>query len=68
VSGCLEELISCLCHYCTCLDHLQRRDTYSIISILCRVTQGGQGKYNSECRLSLLAMVLQTNFAIVNVP
>jgi hypothetical protein len=30
-------------HYCTCLGHLGRRDTDRIVSIFCRITQGGQG-------------------------
>jgi hypothetical protein len=28
----------------------------------------GQGKYNSDCRMSLSAMLLLTNFAYVNNP
>jgi uncharacterized membrane protein len=30
----------------TCIGHLGRRNTDRIVSIFCRVTQGGQGKFN----------------------
>jgi len=46
-------------HYGTCLGHLGRHDKYRIIFI-------GQGKYSSECRVSLLLTVLLTNYADVN--
>jgi hypothetical protein len=39
-----------------------------IISIFCHAAQGGQGKYSSDCRISLLLTVLLTNFANVNNP
>jgi hypothetical protein len=35
---------------------------------LCHVTQGGQGKYSSVCRVSLSLTVLPTNLAIINAP
>ncbi len=54
--------------YLTCLGHLGWRDTDRIISILCRTAQGGQGKYSSDCHVSLLMMVSLTNFAKVNDP
>jgi hypothetical protein len=37
----------------TGLGHLGQRKSDRIISIFCCATQGGQGKYNSDCRLSL---------------
>jgi hypothetical protein len=38
---------------------------YRIVSIFCRVAQGGQGKY---CFMSLSLTVLLTKFANVNDP
>ncbi len=55
-------------HYCTCLGHLGWQDTDRIISIFCHAAQGGQGKYSSDCRVSLLLTILLTNFAYVNNP
>ncbi len=55
-------------HYCTCLGHLGWHDRDRIISILCWDTQGGQVKYSSGCRVSLLQLVLLTNFTNVNGP
>jgi hypothetical protein len=35
-----------------------RRDTDRIISMFCHATQGGQGKYYSDCRVSLLRVTV----------
>ncbi len=53
-------------HYGTCLGHLGRGDTDRIISILCHAAHGGQGKYSSECRMSLSLSVSLTIFTKVN--
>ncbi len=47
----------------TCLGHLGQRDTDRIVSISCRVAQGGQGKY---CLMSLSLTVSLTNYTNVN--
>jgi hypothetical protein len=49
----------------TCLGHFGQYNTYRIVSISCRITQGGQGKYSF---MWLLPMVSLTNFANVNNP
>ncbi len=48
-------------YYCTCLGHLGWCDTDRIISILCCIAQG-------SCCVSLLLMILPTNFANENKP
>ncbi len=54
---------------CTYLGHLGRRDTDRIVSIFCRVTQGGQRKYCFMLLSQLLLLtVLLTKFAILNDP
>jgi hypothetical protein len=35
--------------HCTCLGHLGQCNRDWIVSIFCRTTQSGQGKYNSDC-------------------
>ncbi len=57
---------TCDNHYRTCLGHLGWHDTNRIISILFHAAQGGQGKYSSDCRMSLLPPVLLTNFVNVS--
>ncbi len=52
-------------HHCSCLGHLGLRDTDRIVSISCRIAQGGQGKY---CFMTLSLMVLLTNLTNVNDP
>jgi hypothetical protein len=52
-------------HHCSCLNDLGRHDTERMVSISCRVAQGGQGKY---CFMSLLLTVLLANFPNVNDP
>jgi hypothetical protein len=47
------------------LGHPGRYNTDRIVSISCRVAQGGQGKY---CFVSLTLTVSLTNFANVNDP
>ncbi len=41
----LSAIATHISHYCTCLGHLGRCNTQRIVSIFCRATQGGQGKY-----------------------
>jgi hypothetical protein len=36
-----------------------RRNTDRIISVFCLATQGGQGKYNSDCYVSLSMALLR---------
>jgi hypothetical protein len=52
--------------FLTCLGHHGRLYTERTISILWCVSQGGQGKYSSDCCMSLT--ILHTNFANVNDP
>ncbi len=52
----LAQLSSVLCHenaHLTSFGHLGRCDTNRIGSILCCIAQGCQGKYASDCRMSL---------------
>ncbi len=58
----------CNSHYSTCLSHLGQHDTDMIISIIYHAAQGCQGKYSSECLISLSPMVLLTHFANINDP
>ncbi len=48
---------------CICLGHLVRHDRDRIISIFCRFTQGGQGKYS---HMSMSLALSPTNVANVN--
>ncbi len=41
-------------HTCTCLGHLGRDDRDRIISICCCATQGDQGKYSSDSRMTFV--------------
>ncbi len=52
-------------HRCSCLGHLGQHDTNRIVSISCRIAQGGQGK-NMLCRYC--RCFCQNNIAIVNDP
>ena len=56
----------------TCLGQLGWCDTDRIVSISCRASQDGQGKYchiaEGDCHVLLLPMVSLTNVANVNDP
>jgi hypothetical protein len=59
-------------HHCSCHSHLGQCGTDRIVSVSCRVAQGGQGKYchttQGDCRVTLSLTVSPTNVANVNEP
>jgi hypothetical protein len=50
------------------LAKIEQHDTDRILFMFCLAAQGGQGKYSSNCCVSLSLTVLLTNFANVNDP
>jgi hypothetical protein len=59
----MNMILPCNIVIITCLGFFGPQDTYRISSVMCHVTQGGQGKKGRQFHGAMLPRVLLTNFS-----